>query len=522
MARLELQLSDSKPTELLKVCFHHELLAEAISSVRGRTEGAYRGFGSFQWTPAVQALTLLFLRQAACQTSGKGGSGALLEGSASSAASSLDYALRKQPQWMSEMFGWDRQGAPLLRRFIQRSNSDRRRNAPVALGLQPRFARECEIVVSVENRQISSTEKLSELAEDLERNWRSKRSKPTEPATTIKDWGEELREFHEHEVTRALATQSIFDQAHLQNSVRSLLENPSFTRVAGKGQTHLHQLDADLYSANRFGVAEDESSHRDLLCGEEPIRCAIPCTLPTVILLFEYMRQVKGYNLELSYRHSHAVEIKNRILNRVDSEPPDICLLGIGPAASLLGSRLNEYHPLLFMPSLPQCILAPKGSSRTRSEINFGRYLLMQDDPTTASFYFDDLKRRGIIGQDTVAVEQSEPDEVFRALTTGDEDVRTILFFPYHLINSRFNNCEVLDGHCSELRDREVLLFVHEQFHSQPGKARAINVALRDAWLALLHDRKLRNSLIGDLLRDQEYSTYLRRCSGAYLQDVAV
>jgi hypothetical protein len=114
--------------ELIEVAFNDGQSKPRVS-VRGKTGGPFRTAGSFQWTSAVKALALLLART--CVNPAE----ALLRGDGSSLAASLDYAISKQPAWLTEMFGCDQQGICLARRLILRTNPERKRPGPVTLGI---------------------------------------------------------------------------------------------------------------------------------------------------------------------------------------------------------------------------------------------------------------------------------------------------------------------------------------------------------------------------------------------------
>jgi hypothetical protein len=127
--------------ELIEVQFKDGATNEARVSVRGKTSGPLRQAGSFQWTAAVKGLSLLILRTCAGQE------GMLLAGEKDSLASSLDYAISKQPIWLTEMFGCDSQGTSLAKRMILRTNPERKRPGPVVLGINQLFLRPSEISI---------------------------------------------------------------------------------------------------------------------------------------------------------------------------------------------------------------------------------------------------------------------------------------------------------------------------------------------------------------------------------------
>lgn len=87
-------------------------------TVRGKTSGAYMCAGSFQWTPAVKAVCVLFLQVLARSLSELTYTEALISGMRGSLASSLDYAIDKEPQWLCDMFGLDSAGKSNLRRLL--------------------------------------------------------------------------------------------------------------------------------------------------------------------------------------------------------------------------------------------------------------------------------------------------------------------------------------------------------------------------------------------------------------------
>lgn len=115
--------------QLTEVRFQESVRSDPRQTVRGKTSGAVRCIGSFQWTSAVKALSVLIVKTA------MGPEGAVLQGCSGSLAASLDYALSKQPAWLSEMFGCDAEGISFARRLILRTNPERKRPGPVVLAV---------------------------------------------------------------------------------------------------------------------------------------------------------------------------------------------------------------------------------------------------------------------------------------------------------------------------------------------------------------------------------------------------
>jgi len=147
--------------ELSEVVFHDGLGNEPRVCVRGKTSGPSRSAGSFQWTSAVKALSVMAVRTALNPKE------ALIQGEGSSLASSLDYAISKQPLWLSEMFGWDNKGVSLARRLILRSNPERKRPGPVTLGFNQLYMPPSAISIYSHGRPCAS-EQLQLLSAQLE------------------------------------------------------------------------------------------------------------------------------------------------------------------------------------------------------------------------------------------------------------------------------------------------------------------------------------------------------------------
>jgi hypothetical protein len=129
--------------ELTEVVFNDGISNLTRTSVRGKSGGPLREAGSFQWTSAVRALALLIVKTSATP------SGALLRGLGNSLAASLDYAISKQPMWLTEMFGCDQHGISLARRLILRTNPERKRPGPVTLGINQSYLPPSQIAIFV-------------------------------------------------------------------------------------------------------------------------------------------------------------------------------------------------------------------------------------------------------------------------------------------------------------------------------------------------------------------------------------
>jgi hypothetical protein len=93
---LSMWFAGGSQIELIRTQFRSPLIHEEICAVRGKTAGAYSTGVTFQWTSAVQALSVLLLKAAARGRLNKDLNHPLLEGGKGSMASSLDASIYKQ------------------------------------------------------------------------------------------------------------------------------------------------------------------------------------------------------------------------------------------------------------------------------------------------------------------------------------------------------------------------------------------------------------------------------------------
>jgi len=161
---LALEFCSLSEPALCRTCFVHPLIGTPRKTVRGKAAGAYLGVGSFEWSRAVRGAALLVLKARLR----KPDSEVDLLGGARSLAASLDYALDKQPGWMSEMFGEDSSGNSILKRLVLRSNPGRKRIGPVALTFNTQFFPVANIEIRIGDRAVLDDAVIAYLAQWLE------------------------------------------------------------------------------------------------------------------------------------------------------------------------------------------------------------------------------------------------------------------------------------------------------------------------------------------------------------------
>jgi hypothetical protein len=134
-----LKFSQEPTIALLETYFKNPLDNSVSRCVRGRTGGAYEGFGSFCWSKGVWALSTLLVRYKRRSLRNEALEHGLLVGYAGSLAATLDWAISKESVWLLDMFGADSGGRPVARRLLLRSNPCLKRPGPVSIGVNSRI-----------------------------------------------------------------------------------------------------------------------------------------------------------------------------------------------------------------------------------------------------------------------------------------------------------------------------------------------------------------------------------------------
>lgn len=163
----ELHFAGGVNLQLVEVRFADGLAASQRITVRGKTAGAFRNAGTFQWTSAVRGLCVLFARAKMAFIAGEEMTQGHIWGHRTSLAASLDYAITKQPVWIRDMFGTDANGATLAQRLISRTNPNRKRPGPVILALNERALAAAAISIVWDGRLVQSTETFRALLLNL-------------------------------------------------------------------------------------------------------------------------------------------------------------------------------------------------------------------------------------------------------------------------------------------------------------------------------------------------------------------
>jgi hypothetical protein len=183
----ELHFAGNADVQLVEARFIDRVSGATRVTVRGKTAGAFRDAGTFQWTSAVRGLCILLGKSKMVHLVGDGHSTANISGLQGSLAASLDYAITKQPIWIREMFGSDMQGNTLAQRLISRTNPNRKRPGPVVLALNERAVSLADIVIFWNGKSVEAVETMKSLLLNLGDVDQAELSHPAH-----KDFGEKI------------------------------------------------------------------------------------------------------------------------------------------------------------------------------------------------------------------------------------------------------------------------------------------------------------------------------------------
>jgi hypothetical protein len=174
---LELHFAGHSDVELVESHFTGNVLRSPSVVVRGKTSGAFRGAGTFQWTAGVRAFCILCVKSVLQRADHTASDGACISGFKGSLAASLDYAISKKPIWFAELCGLESNGQPFARRLMVRTNPERKRPGPVTVALSEKVLDASKIRISWNGRIVDTAQSLQQLLDKIQRTRRSNRQR---------------------------------------------------------------------------------------------------------------------------------------------------------------------------------------------------------------------------------------------------------------------------------------------------------------------------------------------------------
>ncbi|MCB0343606.1 MAG: hypothetical protein KDD66_00740 [Bdellovibrionales bacterium] len=547
-ASLKFWMTDGLNPEVYKIEFIDSVNGEPRISARGNTSGAYFGAGSFRWSSAVQALTVLGIECAEISARGTSQK-VVISGTRGSGAASLDYAIGKNTNWLHELFGEDASGRPLCRQIFKRSNPELRRSGPAEVSFNPSLIAPDGIKIFVENELCTDPERLREMSQSVKSQKKPKvessespkrvdhSRRAAAPLISARKFLDEqqvrgplpfpfrdqhnrdqLKAIFRSEVLSMLYSTNIFNRWDLDKAEARIKGNQTYRDLTGPyaDTPIVSDIDRGLLSADRLGVSRNGQS---LLPGPDdaPIRCYVPVVEITTLSLLYYIKFINGINLDITFGYSHSRMLLNELrLGQLDPEP-DVMFMAIGPAAGLIGlGEKTGFSPLMLMPRITYRIAAPAGNIYAEDAPRYGTYLFMNDQPTSPQYYFNSLAEEGFFYEGRVDVLNMEPHEVTSAFRSGDPELRAIMWWPHHTLTKIFGNSVIFEDIASEMSNIDTICFASKKMQENPPVLRALDIAIRDAWLRLMDEGPSLDLVLDLLVENRDYVRFLKRISGMH------
>lgn len=516
---LTLLFSDEINCELSEIRFDHPCLTKERISYRGRLVSGNQS-GNFQWTNAVKALCLFFVRAKLLEFSAeeRGYHKPILAGESESAAASLDYALSRQSGWLLDAFGSDADGVSLLRRVTLRSNPERKRPGPVTIHLNSKCLTPQAIEIFVGQTQLTEERSFKTLEQFLSTFWNntSKKTRASQiaPRTHSAGTRQLLKDMLLAEISVNLWNSSAFTKSCLKSKIEGLMSSKSFAPVKRIANSFFDSID---YQA--LTTASTESLDRNNEVTSSPIRVSVPAAVCGPIALCEYVNSCSNTSLALDYNYSHAGEVLERIKKGAFDPTNEVFVLGEGHLLSLLESpQAKHFTALMPLPSISFQVVQSTSNSKSDSTLSKGTYLFIEGERSSSSVYFEELVNRGLISKNKTNNQTTSLETLNAAVRSGGHGLKVIQWFPHYSLNRKFFNGTLLDSG-SGCNYRGNYLVAHRDLLRQATPTSNICASLQNAWKRLIESPLVLNQVVDGLCNNRDYLDILLKTSGISTAD---
>ncbi len=590
MKKLRLWFTGGNAPELQKTQFRYSEDEEVVECIRGLR--AVNGTGSFRWTPAVQAICILFIYSKAHHLksfSSNNYKNFVLEGGKGTPAGSLSHAIGRQNDWLQSMFGLEYEGGLVVRKLFNHFNQQlKHKGRPARIFIDDNFFNIENLEILVNGNVAADFRLLEALGDSISKRWKNKdgESAPTrtfffndyedekfpnffQPKTeenldtdkltadhnalgnehlndVFKEiigekeasssanvcenylekqrdkgmlappfnnpaWRSTLESVIVAEIIEVLGGSNIFSKRSAANSIKKICENENFKKFSGGAKNIIHDIDADLVGAQRHGVFPDQHLRIHELKEKEPIRVAVSASHVGAIAILFYMRYVRGYNLKINLRYANSSTLGSDIKNEVFSNPPDVSILSIASGSSLLAHQGKvSYKPFMLFPNITYQIVS---SSNNKGKIG-ENFLYNGSDVTASGFCFEELMSQGLLDKKKTNVEHGEPEDIAQSLTSGEDSLSAILWFPYYQFLNVNRSCSFNSLGDNKYRHKELMSFARKDFLADYPRAMAFDVAVRDAWIKLQNHPELVQVVVSLMIENRDFTRVLSRYGG--------
>jgi hypothetical protein len=512
------------------LAFSHPLLAEAIVAERGRGLRREGNCVDFTLSRGSRALIALCLQQAIIQNTSASAAQsnqqetAKLSGERGSLAASLDYAISKRSAWVTQCFGTDRRGHPLLARLLQRRNTNLKRPGPVVLEFPDISSPKIQVRI---NRQVCSdiaslTEAYSFVTAAEIRptplscskvtieSALSSYKERTSPLIEDTRFLNILTKRFEQELSTCLDSINQYNSTSYERTCKNVLNAPGVVKLSGTCAQALSKINplTDFKSQISARALGDIESYDSIKKHEWSV--AVTPAQTSALAAFTYLRDVLAIPIDLQIPFHHALSATKQVVSDSFTIPPDLIVLPIAEAAHVLslGNKV-KYEPFLIVPGVSHQVIGNVDSS----DLAHGAPIAISGaDYSMTRYVKENLldSRHKLL---TSERNQLEPSQVFTATVAADLEP-TLLWFPYWNITS-----DLLADKCSALLPKaintESILFLRRDTaveHS--GLISTLKLALLYSLRHLRSSQELQKLVVSRILSSKKYLTQLGNSSG--------
>jgi hypothetical protein len=500
---------------------------ESTSALSGTTRSS-RGLNyipgvttaCYKWGPGLRAFCLLVVKayreSLASKKEGRALNGVSISGEGGSMAAALDGSISKSALWISECFGTDSHGDPILRRLITRTNPERKRPGAVGVGISASILNDLELAIFLNGSLANEEGLLSSLEELLisEGQQRVSILTPNKPAIIRNTVDFEPLQFvncfASHTIRSLLAT-NIFDSEVIKVRYKNILKSQEFKCLAGNIEKLSAHIANSFDSSERLGLLTESTDFRQVYPKDSPrLKILLPGSHLPVVALLDFMATQKGHPFDLDYRFSHANEIVNLMLSGQELDGVDACVVSLGQLAKIFSSHKPlKYELLMVMPAVELSILK---SVNIGKRAKVGTVHLLQEGGSSSSIFMKEVQKQSIIKKDTLRFEHCEPQSFANFLGKDCEEDSVVAWFPYSVMLPKITGCSVQSF--GELGFKDNFLLLSKRLMKEVKIARALNISIRDSWLQMLENKRTCTETIERLLSTPSYTGALRRWIG--------
>ncbi len=482
---------------------------------RGKLPFANDQSGNFQWSSAVKAFALLVVGARLGIADNKRKS-YVLSGEANSAAASLDFAISKPTQWISDLFGRDSTGRSQALRVFRRENTERKRPGPVRISLSANVLGARELRIFLESKELLDKKDLTSLFVLLEREISCQFSKSNRKAGSFqqfehspaardaKHWSQStwFRNVLQREIVDALSESSLMEQLGVERSLAEMRVLLGDT-LAKKMERCATELQARVEPAARRYRIGSPAGMRKRIKGEISVCCA-PFAFGALSIV-TLVASAWKFPLTLDWNFPST----SAILEQLDRPGvPQVLILSWGAALKLiLKNRRAPFIAAALLPKTRFDLLLPKEANNAVS-----RVFVARESHGYPRRYFEKiresdralLKRSKLVGASLV--------EAVDRLRSGDG--AAVLGFPLGQILSKCISSELHKNSDKLPRVSDNVLFISSKLPR--ACAQALLEAFRGAWFTLLEDPASRALVSDSIIASRQYVDFLQRVGGLY------